>query len=199
MPWWLTPSSIWVFIRIFIISQLNTGYKTIFSNFLHFFQYLSLNLKQCGKKTGTAEVWPEAAACLSGNFIERSGNKWKHASRVSPCYRDNCQGLAQARTLARCSRKQTAPVDQEYWLPELFVSFIFSLQDRSHIYCSHWCSSLCQYHFSVRSSHTAQHLQQRSSHRRHRPTSALLRSGPWRNRIHTAYWSWSSGDGRTPF
>ena len=137
MPWWLTPSSIWVFIRIFIISQLNTGYKTIFSNFLHFFQYLSLNLKQCGKKTGTAEIWPEAAACLSGNFIERSGNKWKHASRVSPCYRDSRQGLAQARTLARCSRKYRKK--RTAWPPGIFTpdssddaSFLFMILNFLH-------------------------------------------------------------------
>ena len=32
-------------------------------------------------------------------------NKRKHASRISPCYRDSRQSLAQARTLARCSCK----------------------------------------------------------------------------------------------
>ena len=35
-------------------------------------------------------------------------NKWKHASRFSPCYRDSRQGLAQARTLARCPQKSSS-------------------------------------------------------------------------------------------
>ena len=51
-------------------------------------------------------------------------NKWKHASRVSPCYRDSRQGLAQARTLARCSRKKRRHPQVSPLLLFLFSSFL---------------------------------------------------------------------------
>ena len=68
-------------------------------------------------------------------------NKWKHASRVSPCYRDSRQGLAQARTLARCSRKKRRHPQVSPLLLFLFSSFL-RWHDPNQVYGSWRCSQL---------------------------------------------------------
>ena len=69
----------------------------------------------------------------------------KHASRFSPCYRDSRQGLAQARTLARCSRKKIPCQTNR--------CYHFScLSGREHInVCPQVSGSLFTHLFSIRS------------------------------------------------
>ena len=51
----------------------------------------------------------------------RFRNYERHATRVSHSYRGSRQGLVQARTLARCSRKKSLALP-DYWRDEAIIS-----------------------------------------------------------------------------